>query len=240
MKTRKYRKKIKKNIYGGESKENAIMRQVKKDNDIVFNLGKLPVVIQASNLLTGLTIKGLQRFGQLIGVDLSNTEDFSEKLDQIKIALADPKNKEKIRKIIEELANTGAIMLEAAGPFLEQLVDKSIKIGSESITKIAEAAVKVALNTAEEIPVAGIVIGMVRSLSNAGEAALAATNATNQMITSTSNTINAASKNYERLIKEKMNSENRINKSVTNFNKSLIKPSLLNKTNNRTAKNITK
>ena len=131
-------------------------------------------------------------------------------------------------------------MLEAAGPFLEQLVDKSIKIGSESITKIAEAAVKVALNTAEEIPVAGIVIGMVRSLSNAGEAALAATNATNQMITSTSNTINAASKNYERLIKEKMNSENRINKSVTNFNKSLIKPSLLNKTNNRTAKNITK
>jgi hypothetical protein len=237
MKTRKNRKKFKKNIYGGEDKENDIMNQVKKERDIVFNLGKLPVVTKASNLLSGLTIKGIERFGQLLGVDLSNTENFSEKLDQIKNALMDSKNREKIKGIIEELANTGAIMLEAAGPFLQQFVDKSIKIGTKSFSKIAEAAVKITLNTAEEIPGVGVVIGTVRSLSNAGEAVLAASNAATQMVTSASDTINAASKNYERLIKEKMNSVNRINNSVTNFNKSMLTNSLLNKTVNRTAKN---
>jgi hypothetical protein len=237
MKTRKNRKKFKKNIHGGEDKENDIMDQVKKERDIVFNLGELPVVTKASNLLSGLTIKGIERFGLLLGLDLSNTENFGEKLDQIKNALMDSKNREKIREIIEELANTGAIMLEAAGPFLQQFVDKSIKIGTNSFSKIAEAAVKITLNTAEEIPGVGVIIGIVRSLSNAGEAALAASNAATQMVATASDTINAASKNYEKLIKEKMNSVNRINNSVTNFNKPMLTKSLVNKTVNRTVKN---
>lgn len=224
MKTRKNRT-VKKKYYGGtdNSSINDIMRQVKKEDTVHFNLGNSPIIAKISNLLTGLTIKGIERLGGLLGVDLSNKENINKKLDQLRVVLADPRNKEKVKQIISEAARTGALMLEAAAPFIQPLVDKSIKIGSESMSKIGEAAVKIALNTAEEIPVAGVVIGTVRSLSNAGEAVLSATNAANQIMASTSDTINAASKNYERLLKEKMDSINRIDKSVENFQRPTVK-----------------
>lgn len=227
MKTRKHRNTIKKKLSGGKINTNEVMRQVVNDRKVNFNLGNLPVIKKTTDLLEGLTLKGIERLGLLLGVDLSNANNINEKLEQIKIVLSDPKNKEKIKEIVKELAENGAVMLEAASPFIQPLVDKAIKVGSDSASKIGEAAVKIALNTAEEIPVAGVVIGTVRSLSNAGEAFLAATNAANQVIASSSDTINAASKNYEKIMKEKMaqkmDSMNRINQSVSNFQKPISK-----------------
>jgi hypothetical protein len=228
MKTRKHRNNVKKKLSGGNNNNtDEIMRQVVNDKKINFNLGDLPVVKKANDLLSGLTVKGINRISELLGVDLSNSKNINEKLDEIKIALADPKNREKLKEVVREAAENGAIMLEAATPFIQPLVDKTIKVGTESASKIGEAAIKIALNTAEEIPVAGVVIGTVRSLSNAGEAALSASNAASQIIASTSDTVNAASKNYEKIMKEKMkekmDSMNRISQSVGDFQKPISK-----------------
>jgi hypothetical protein len=221
LKTHKYRNKN--IIIGGNDLLNKdvnateIMNEIKKERKFNLNLGNIPVFKKTSELVEGLTIKGIEHLGLLLGVDLSNPQGINEKLEKIKIALADPKNKEKIQEIVNEAAKVGVVAIEAAEPFIKPLVDKTVELGSEALTKLGESAVKIGLNTAEEIPGVGVVIGTVRSLSNASEALLSASNAASEIITNTSDSINAASKNFERLMKEKMDSLNRINDSVNKF-----------------------
>jgi hypothetical protein len=210
-------------LIGGNSLSNdnnasQIMNEVKNERKFnIASLGNIPMLKKTSELAEGLTIKGIEHLGILLGVDLSNSQSINEKLAQIKIALADPKNKEKIKEIVSEAAKVGAVAIEAASPFIKPLVDKTVELGSDALTKMSEAAVKIGLNTAEEIPGVGVVIGTVRSLSNAGEAFAAASSAASEVVTTTSDSINAATKNFERLMKEKMNSVNRINDSLNKF-----------------------
>ena len=221
-KNNKYHR-YKNRLIGGNSLSNdnnssQIMNEVKKERKFnIASLGNIPVFKKTGELAEGLTLKGVERMGSLLGINLSDSRNVNEKLDQIKMALSDPKNKEKIKEIFSEAAKVGAVAVEAASPFIQPLVNKSIAVGTEAMSKIGESAVKIALNTAEEIPVAGVVIGTVRSLSNAGEAFAAASSAASEVVTASSDTINAATKNFERLMKEKMNSVNRINDSLNKF-----------------------
>jgi hypothetical protein len=82
---------------------------------------------------------------------------------------------------------------------------------------MGESGVKIALNTAEEIPGVGVLIGTIRSLSNAMEAFLAGVNAGDEVITSSSDSINAAIRNFKQIMKDKQNSLNRISNSVNDF-----------------------
>jgi hypothetical protein len=206
------------NVLSNNNNPSQIMNEVKKERKFnVASLGNIPVFKKTGELAEGLTLKGVEQMGSLLGVNLSDSRNVNEKLGQIKMALSDPKNKEKIKEIVSEAAAVGAVAIEAASPFIQPLVNKSIAVGSEAMTKIGESAVKIALNTAEEIPVAGVVIGTVRSLSNVGEAMAAASSAASEVVTASSDTINAATKNFERLMKEKMNSVNRINDSLNKF-----------------------
>ena len=200
-----------------DNNANEIMNEVKNERKTNINLGNIHMFKKTGELIEGLTIKGIENLGILLGVDLSNSQSINEKLTQIKIALADPKNKEKVKEIVSEAAKVGAVAIEAASPFIKPLVDKTVELGSDALSKMGEAAVKIGLNTAEEIPGVGVVIGTVRSLSNASEALLATSNSVSEIVTASSDTINAATKNFERLMKEKMNSMNRINESVSRF-----------------------
>jgi hypothetical protein len=201
-----------------DNNANEIMNEVKKERKFnIASLGNFPMFKKTGELVEGLTLKGVERLASLLGINLSDSRSVNEKLGQIKLALSDPKNKEKIKEIVSEAAKVGAVAVEAASPFIQPLVNKTIAVGTESMSKIGESAVKIALNTAEEIPVAGVVIGTVRSLSNAGEAMAAASSAASEVVTASSDTINAATKNFERLMKEKMNSVNRINDSLNKF-----------------------
>ena len=210
-------------LIGGDSSSNynnasQIMNEVKKERKFnIPSLGNIPIIKKTGELAEALTLKGVERMETLLGINLSDSRSVSEKLDQIKFALSDPKNKEKIKEVLSEAAKLGAVAVEASSPFIQPLMDKSIEVGSQAITKIGESALKIALNTAEQIPIAGLVIGSVRSLSNAGEALAAASSAASQVVTASSDTINASTKNFERLMKEKMNSMNRINESVNKF-----------------------
>jgi hypothetical protein len=197
------------------NENNEIMDEVKKERE--FNLGDSNIIKKTGELGEGFVVKSIEGFGNLLGVDLSSSQNTGEKLEQIKIALADPKNKEKVKQIISEAAQVGAVAIEAASPFIKPLVDKSITVGSEALSKMSESFVKIGLNTAEEIPGVGVVIGSIRSLSNAGEAFLAGINAAGEVITASSDTINAATKNFQQLMKEKMSRMNNINDSVKNF-----------------------
>ena len=196
-----------------------IMDEVKKERE--FNLAESPIVEKTGELAEGVAVKSIEGVGNLLGVDLSDTKNTGEKLDEIKTALSNPENKEKIREIVGEAAEVGSVAIESASPFIQPLVDKSIEVGSNALSKMGESAVKIGLNTAEEIPGVGVLIGSVRSLSNAGEAFLAASNAAAEIVTASSDSINATTKNFQekmnKIRKEKESSINRINSSLKNF-----------------------
>lgn len=172
---------------------------------------------KASNLAENLGVKTIESIGNNLGLDLTNKEQVNQKLNQIKETISDPQNIQQLKEIISNAAQVGAVGIEAAKPFLDPLINTTIEKTKNAASKIGEAGVKIALNTATQIPGIGVVVGSVRSLSNAGEAGIAALNAGNEIIKTASNTLNATTKNFNRLMKEKGQLLERTQKSMNNF-----------------------
>lgn len=219
MKKRKYNSTIK-YMRGGNLDNNTetpkeVLDEVKREHE--FSLSAAPVLQKTSELAEGVALKTIENIGMLLGVDLSNPRDINGNLDKIKVALSNPETKEKIRSIIGQISEILGVAIEAASPFIEPLMNKTFEVGTAALSKMSESAVKIGLNTAEEIPGVGVLIGTVRSLSSAMEAFLAGVNAGDEVVTSSSDTINAAVRNFKQIMKDKQNSLDRINNSVNNF-----------------------
>jgi hypothetical protein len=174
-----------------------IKQQVQDEKNINI-LGK------TGEIAEGVAVNAISNVGNLMGIDLEDPNLIQE-------------NKEKIQKISKNVAELGSIVVESVEPFTKPLIDKSIKAGEEAASKIAESGVKVILNTAEEIPGVGIVIGTIRSIGNVGDAIVSSVNAGSEVITSASDTINESVKNFDRLIKEKSDILNRTKASIDEF-----------------------
>lgn len=218
MKKRKYNSTFKYmggNLNNNTETSNELLNEVKKEHE--FNLSASPILQKTSELAQGIALKTVENIGMLLGIDLSNPQDINGNLDKIKIALSDPETKEKIRAIIGQISEILGVAIEAASPFIEPLMNKTFEVGTEALSKMGESGVKIALNTAEEIPGVGVLIGTIRSLSNAMEAFLAGVNAGDEVITSSSDSINAAVRNFKQIMKDKQNSLNRISNSVNDF-----------------------
>lgn len=186
-----------------------------------FGLGDSEVMDKVVDLSEGLAIKTIDNTAEILGIDLNNSENFKEKLEDIKNVLGDPKNKELMKDVVSNFADVGVVALEAAKPFtndlIEEISDKLKVVGNE----FGETGVKVALNTLEEIPGYGIIIGTIRSASNIGEAILASTNATAEVVTKTSDTINASLQNFDNLLKEKGDLIDRTTESINKFSENM-------------------
>ena len=222
-----------------EDKErtDAIMAKIKDDHKISFpslvpemprapdtNLGDSNIIEKTGQLAEGVTVNAIENTGALLGVDLSKPEETSEKLDDMKEALTSPENVEKMTEIVGEAAKVGAVALDAAEPFTDPLLKKSGEVLEKSGSIIGKAGVNILLNTAEEIPGVGVVIGTVRSVAKIGEAGLAAADATSEIVTTTSDSVNAATQNFDDLMKEKGDVLKRTDDSVKEFEEPLKKP----------------
>jgi hypothetical protein len=159
----------------------------------------------------------IQDMSNLAGVDLTNNEQTKEQLNEISATLNDPANQKQFKEIAKNASKLGLIALEAAEPFAEPLiketVDKLKIVGSE----LGEAGVKILLNTAGEIPGVGVAIGTARSLDTAAQAVLSTVNTSSEIVTATSDSINGAIQNFNRLIKEKGDLADRTSKSIDDF-----------------------
>ena len=196
-----------------EKKGADVLRQsVELTKDIGVN-----VVKQSTELLEGVTVNTLEKAGDLVGVDLTNPEETQEKLAEIKSTLTDPKTQEKVKEIMGSAAELGGVAIEASKPFLDPLIETVNEKAGEILSKAGETGVKVLLNTAEEIPGVGIVLGTIRSASNIGEAIAATANASSEVVTTTSDTINAATKNFEQMMNEKENIVNRTRETIRKY-----------------------
>jgi hypothetical protein len=208
----------------------AIMAKIKDDHKISFpslvpemprtpdaDLGDSNFLEKTGQLAEGVTVNAIENTGALLGVDLSNPKETSEKLDDMKENMTSPENVEKMTEIVGEAAKVGAVALGAAEPFTDPLLKKSGEILEKSGSIIGKAGVNILLNTAEEIPGVGVVIGTVRSLSKIGEAGLAVVDATSEVVTTSSDSVNATTKNFNDLMQEKGDVLKRTDDSVKEF-----------------------
>jgi hypothetical protein len=220
----KRKKQTNKRQYGGEVLNNAtnnntvnkIMEQVKSARKM--DLGKIEIVQKVQGLLTGLFLKATENIAKLANININDPSSIEQKLEQIKSVLVNPANKERVKKIMDELSKEGIIAIQAASPFLQDFLDKGVNIGTKTLSEIGEAIVKIGLNTAEEIPGVGILIGTIRSIGNGGEAITSATNAAAQVVTSYSDALNGAILNFKKITQESSDRLNNINKSINDFN----------------------
>lgn len=225
-------KKNYKKMYGGEEdttekkeeitqKDDVALEDIKADREKTLNgfttrvgnlttgLADSEIVKDSVALTEGLAVYALEGVGDLVGVDLEHPEKTTEKLNTL----------------VENSAIIGAVALEAADPLIQPMVDKTIDVASKSLSKIGETGVKVLLNTATEIPGVGVVIGTARSLSNIAEAGLSLTDAASEITTTFSDTMNASSRNFSNLIKQKGNIAKRTNDSIKTFSDSNVSSS---------------
>ena len=242
-KNRRYRKKNKTLKFGGDNEganegangepiirnDNSIDELKKKIEDQHslsnflpnFNLGDSILIKKIIELSEGLALKTINDTAEFFNIDLNDSEQFKQRLEELKNILNDPKNKELMKEVIANFAQVGIVALDAARPFINDLIteifEKLKVVGNE----FGETGVKVALNTLEEIPGYGVIIGTIRSASNIGEAILASTNATSEVVTKTSDTINASVQNFDKLIKEKGELINRTTESINKFSENM-------------------
>jgi hypothetical protein len=228
------RKKLtyKKQYYGGDALNtansnavNKIMEQVKSERKL--DLGNMEILQKTQNLLKGLFLQATESIAKIANVNINNPISTDQKLQQIKEALINPANKEKLKEIISELSKNGAIAIQAASPFIKEFLDKLVPIGTKTMSQWGEAIVKIGLNTATEIPGVGILVGTIRSIGNAGEAIAASTNAAAEIVTSSSDAIKGAIMNYKKITQENMGRLNNINTSINEFQKPLQLPQQL-------------
>ena len=152
---------------------------------------------------------------------MKDSEQLQKRLEEIKVVLNDPKNKELMREVVANFAQVGIVALDAAKPFIDDLIDEVFEKLKVVGNEFGEAGVKIALNTLEEIPGYGIIIGTIRSASNAAEAVLASSNAFSEVVTKTSDTINASVQNFDKLMKEKGDLINRTTESINKFSENM-------------------
>ena len=185
------------------------------------SLGDSKVMNKIIELSEGLAIKTIDNTSKFFDVDLNDPEKFRERIEELKVLLNDPKNKELMREVVANFSQVGVVALDAARPFIDDLINeifvKLKVVGNE----FGEAGVKIALNTLEEIPGYGVIIGTIRSASNAAEAVLASSNAFSEVVTKTSDTINASVQNFDKLLKEKGDLINRTNESINKFSENM-------------------
>lgn len=155
-------------------------------------------------------LKGLDILGKTLGTDFSRQEEVNQKLYQIRETLTSTQT-------IKQLAELGALSVEASMPFIKPLIDNIIDEGGDVAYKIAETIVRVILNSAEEIPGVGIILGTVRSISNVGEAILSSINSGLKVYIQFSDTIGKSIDRFKQLKNEKMGTLNRTQESIQNF-----------------------
>lgn len=190
--------KIEQNPTNNEKSIDEIKKEVqneKKHDNLLEKSGKIA---------EGVALNAVEKVGDILGIDLEDPSLVEN-------------HKEEIKNITKNAAEIGAIMVESVEPFVKPLIDETIKESGVILSDSAEAGVKVLLNTAEEIPGAGVIIGSLRSIGNIGDAVVSSINAGTEVVTSAADTVNASVKNFDRLIKEKEGIVNRTKASIDEF-----------------------
>ena len=168
------------------------------------------IMQKIKKLIQGLTLNRIIEIGKFFDVDLENPDSIKNKLTNINKTMNDPVNKEKVKELLKNSAELGALALEAAGPFVIPLSNKVIEAISDILQVTLIKGMQIGLNVAEETPVVGLIIAIVRSLSNAGEALVKSTDAITSVFGESSGYVKGTTENFNLLLRKEKSKGNDI------------------------------
>jgi hypothetical protein len=172
-----------------------------------------------SNLITKVIVSSIENIAGLMGVDISDADQTTEKLAQIKESLVDPENVEHMVIIISSSAEIAGVAIEALKPYIGEFISSVIMSLQSFSSTAVQAAVQVALDAFQAVPIFGAFMSAGQSMITAFETWLSLVDTVNNVATTTSDTVNAVVTNFKRLKKEKEQLLARSEKSIKEFEK---------------------
>jgi hypothetical protein len=187
-----FKRKNSRKLRGGQAeKQEHLAEEIQSEHPGIVG----PAVNLVSSTANNVASAAITGASDLLGVNLASTDSVNNALEKEIKVLSDPETKEHIQEVIGEGAQVLATGLEAAQPAINQLVETTTEAVEKSAEKIGNAGVNIALNTLEEIPMLGVLVGTIRSVDKAIAAGQSVVNAGSEIITAEGDAINQITQN---------------------------------------------
>jgi hypothetical protein len=189
-----FKRKQSRKIRGGqEAKQEQLAEEIQGEHPGLVG----PAVNLVSSTANNVASAAITGASNLLGVNLASTDSVNNALEKEIKVLSDPETKEHIQEVIGEGAQVLATGLEAAQPAINQLVETTTEAVEKSAEKIGNAGINIALNTLEEIPMLGVLVGTIRSVDKAIAAGQSVINAGSEIVTASGDAVNQVTQNIE-------------------------------------------
>jgi len=148
--------------------------------------------------------------GNTVGIVKDIVSSANEKLN-------DPELIEETKKMVEKVSNDASIILEAADPAINKVIDQTSEIAATMGTRLGDSAVNIALNTAEAVPGVGAAIGFARDIDSVAKAGEAVIDATAKTTTSIADGIRQSEKALQEKIQATKDIQSRTMQHMNQF-----------------------
>jgi len=173
----------------------------KKDRPITQEETKIQNML--SNLLENVIVSSIMNIAGLMGVDLTNSDQTTEKLEAIKANLSEPENVKKMVFIISSSSEIAGASLEALEPFIGELITIIIQSLSGFSENLIQAAIQIGMSSMQAIPIVGALMSAGQTAITLFETWLALMNTGAEITTSLSETYNGWIQLFRKLKEEK-------------------------------------
>jgi hypothetical protein len=164
-------------------------------------------------------VSSIENIAGVLGVDITDSDQTTEKLAQIKATLSDPENLEHMTIVISNSAEIAGVAVEALKPYIKELISAVIMSLQSFASNSVEAAVSIALSAVQAIPIIGAFMAAGQTAITLFETGLSLVDTMANITTVTSDTANAIVTNFNRLKREKEQLLARSEKSIKEYEK---------------------
>jgi len=190
-----------------------------------------PALNLAGNMANNVASQGIKGASLLLGVNLENKDAVNNSLEKLKKTLSDPETLSNIKQVVGDGAKVFAASIEASKPAISKLVSTTTDAISKSSEKIGNAGVNIVMNTLEEIPGVGIIVGTARSADKAGQAVQSLFNAGSEIVAASGDAVNQIARNMadvkkslQKTMEEKTSISKQLGGSIAEFHNSTLNP----------------
>jgi hypothetical protein len=160
---------------------------------------------------SGVKEKIGEALGNTVGIATGILKEAEEKLNT-------PEFVNEVSQVTKKVADDASLVLEAADPAINKVIDQTSVIAEKMGTKVGDAAVNIVLNTAEAIPGIGAAIGLGRDIDSATKATGAVIEAGTDTITSLVNGFKETEDALKKKMEEARALQERTAKGISAFN----------------------
>lgn len=165
-------------------------------------------------LIEGMILKSLDKLGYVIGVDISDPKQVSEKIEAIQGILLDPEINEQVRIIVGKIGVLLTIALDAAEPYIKPMTDKLNRIYVKSTSELGVSTVTIIKNIAKVIPVYGAIVAMIDAANTVAVSSANTATAKEHAKMAVGDAIREMSDEFRTLLKQKKDLLSRIPNEV--------------------------